>query len=250
LEQQLAIEEARGDHDGESVVEVITQALGSIEEAGARASLVRRLRRLASGQPARSEVNMLACALWRKRHAELIPILQETLGQVPPSVTRDLYALLRLLESSPEKLRAWVLEPTVPVEHKTDIVTILDEEVPDDLLPVIPAFISMASALGDGAVKERGEASYYSDRVFTLLLLHRERLLPALPAESRAELRALARRLIASVDSRCALGATNTLKLVGRPEDAPLIEAHRPAEPILARVFDEAAEALRQLPHR
>jgi hypothetical protein len=34
----------------------------------------------------------------------------------------------------------------------------------------------------------------------------------------------------------------------GDSEDAPLLEAHRPSDPILAKVFDEAAQALRQLP--
>jgi hypothetical protein len=40
LEQQLALEEARGDHDGDAVVEDITRALGRIKGAGARASLL------------------------------------------------------------------------------------------------------------------------------------------------------------------------------------------------------------------
>ncbi|AKJ01835.1 Hypothetical protein AA314_03461 [Archangium gephyra] len=38
------------------------------------------------------------------------------------------------------------------------------------------------------------------------------------------------------------------LQHVGQREDIPLLEANRPAEPILAKVFDEAAQALRQLP--
>ena len=48
----MATEEARGDHDGESVLEVITQVLGRIKEAEARTSLIRRLKRLASRQGA------------------------------------------------------------------------------------------------------------------------------------------------------------------------------------------------------
>jgi hypothetical protein len=249
LEQQLALEEARGDYDGESVIEVITQALGYIEDAGARASLLRRLKRLAASKPNRSDVNTLACALWRKRHPDLIPAIHNALAQMPPSSSGDLHALLRLLEKSPGELAAWVLDSSVPVAHKKDVLTILDEEVPDELFPVLPAIISVANALGDTAVKERGEASSYSDRVFTLLLLHREQLLPVLPLESLAELRALARRLLAAVDLNCSRGAAVILQQVGRPEDAPLIEAHRPTEPIIAKVFDEAVEALRGRPN-
>src|SRR5437868_9047581 len=39
LEQQLAIEETRGDHDGAAVIEDITQALGRIKDSSARAGL-------------------------------------------------------------------------------------------------------------------------------------------------------------------------------------------------------------------
>jgi hypothetical protein len=53
---------------------------------------------------------------------------------------------------------------------------------------------------------------------------------------------------VASVALNCSLRAAVVIKLVGKPEDAALIEAHRPAEPILAKVFDEAARALRGLP--
>jgi hypothetical protein len=52
---------------------------------------------------------------------------------------------------------------------------------------------------------------------------------------------------VASVALNCSLRAAVVLKLVGLPEDAALIEAHRPAEPILAKVFDDAARALRGL---
>jgi HEAT repeat protein len=52
LEQQLTREEARAGHDGAAVMVAITQALGRIEEAGARAGLVRRLKRLASREAA------------------------------------------------------------------------------------------------------------------------------------------------------------------------------------------------------
>jgi hypothetical protein len=63
LEQQLALEEARGDYDGASVVESLIEALGRIKEAGTRAPLVRRLERLAAGTPEPDDVSAVACAL-------------------------------------------------------------------------------------------------------------------------------------------------------------------------------------------
>jgi hypothetical protein len=250
LEQQLALEEARGDYDGESVATVITQALGRLEDAGARASLVRRLHRLvASPTPELSDVSTVARALWHRRHPELVPIVRQAQQRLEPSVSRSLHGLLALLEKSPEEIRAWAREPSVPLEHKTGALTLLEEELPDELLAVLPAFISAAHALVETAVgQQKGTASYYCDRLFTLLLLHRERLLPTLPSEARAELRALARRLVAARSLNCSLGAAVVLQHVGQREDAPLVEANRPAEPILAKVFDEAAQVLRQLP--
>jgi hypothetical protein len=249
LEQQLALEEARGDYDGESVVTVITQALGRLEDTSARASLARRLHRLvASPAPEHSDVSTVARALWHRRHPELIPIVRQVLERLAPSVSRSLHGLLALLEKSPEELRTWARDPSVPVEHKTGALTILEEGIPDELLTVLPAFISAAHALVETAVGQKGTAAYYCDRLFTLVLLHREFLLPALSGEARAELRAVARRLVASISLNCSLGAAVVLQHMGHREDAPLLEAHRPAEPILAKVFDEAAQALRQLP--
>ncbi|AKJ02559.1 Hypothetical protein AA314_04185 [Archangium gephyra] len=46
----------------------------------------------------------------------------------------------------------------------------------------------------------------------------------------------------------CAIRAAVLLQYVGSPEDADLLLAHRPAEPILAKVFDDAAQALRPPP--
>jgi HEAT repeat protein len=63
LEQQLVLEEARGDHDGVSVVEAITLALGRLKDAGACASLVWRLERLVASGPDPVDVNMAAYAL-------------------------------------------------------------------------------------------------------------------------------------------------------------------------------------------
>jgi hypothetical protein len=249
LEQQLALEEARGDYDGESVATIIIQALGRLEDASSRVSLVRRLRRLvANPAPEFSDVSTMARALWRRRHPELIPIVRQALERLDPAVSRSLHGLLVLLEKSPEELRAWAREPSVPVEHKTGALTLLEEDIPDELLTVLPAFISAAHALVEPAGGQQGTASYYCDRLFTLVLLHRERLLPALSGEARVELRAVARRLVAASSPNCALGAAVMLQHVGHHEDAPLLEAHRPTEPILAKVFDEAAQVLRQLP--
>jgi len=247
LEQQLALEEARGDYDGESVATVITQALGRLEDEGSRVSLVRRLHRLvANPAPEFSDVSTMARALWRRRHPELIPIVRQSLERLDPAVSRSLHGLLVLLEKSPEELRAWARAPSVSVEHKTGALTILEEDLPDELLTVLPAFISAAHALVETAVGQKGTDSYYCDRLFTLVLLHRERLVPALLGEAHAELRAVARRLVAALSLNCSLGAAVVLQHVGHREDAPLLEAHRPTEPILAKVFDEAAQALRQ----
>jgi len=249
LEQQLALEEARGDYDGESVATVITQVLGRLEDAGARASLVRRLNRLVtSPAPEHSDVSTVARSLWRRRHPELISIVRQALQRLAPPVSRSLHGLLALLEKSPEEVRAWAREPSVPVEHKTGALTLLEEDIPDELLAVLPAFISAAHALVETAVGQKGTASYHCDRLFTLVLLHRERLLPALPSDARADLRFLARRLVAALSPNCSLGAAVVLQHVGQREDALLLEANRPAEPILAKVFDEAAQVLRQLP--
>lgn len=245
LEQQLAIEEAREDADGESVVEAITQALGRITESGARASLVRRLERLVAGTPDPGDVSALAHALWRRRHPELLPSVRRSLEQMGPPASRPLHGLLMLLEKSPEELRQWACEPSVPLEHKTGVLTVLEEELPDTLVSALPSFISVAQALSGAAARQQGEASYYCDRLLILLLLQEERVLPTLPPESRSELRELARTLVAATALNCSLRAASLLKFVGQPEDASLIEAHRPAEPVLAKVFDDAARALR-----
>lgn len=246
---QLAIEEARGDHDGSSVVEVIVQSLGRIKDTSARTSLIRRLRKLASGNPEQSDLDDVAYALWRKRHPDLIPIIRSALEQVPSEASKRLAPLLCLLEKSPEELGAWVLDTSVPVVNKTNVLTILDEEVPDELLPVLPAFVSAAHALGQTAVSQVGPASYFCERLFLLLLLYRERLLPELPGTACSQLRDVARWLVAAPPDVRSIRAATLLQYLGRPEDVPLLEAHRPAEPILAKVFDDAAEALRQLPH-
>ncbi|HEX5748601.1 MAG TPA: HEAT repeat domain-containing protein [Archangium sp.] len=247
LEQQLAIEEAR-DADGESVVEAITQALGRITESGARTTLVRRLERLVTGKPDPGDVSALAHALWRKRHPDLLPSVRRGLKRLEPLVSRPLHGLLMLLEKSPEELRQWALDPAIPVGHKTGVLSVLEEELPESLVSALPPFISVARSLSETAARHQGEASYYCDRLLILLLLHEERVLPTLPPESRAELRDLARTLVAATALNCALRAASLLKFVGQPEDADIIEAHRPAEPVLARVFDDAARALRNRP--
>jgi hypothetical protein len=246
LEQQLALEEAREDYDGDSVVEEIIRALGRIEDPGARAALVRVLKRRVAAGPESGEVHALALALWKRRHPELLSVVRQSLGQLDPKEWNSLQGLLVLLEKTPDELRAWARDPLVPVKHKTRVVTVLDAELPEALATTLPSFISAASALSEEAVSQQDEARYYCDRLFTLLLLHKERVLPTFSEEARAELRTLARRLITSADSNCSLGAAVVLKLVGHPEDAALLDAHRPAEPTLAKVFDDSARALRQ----
>src|SRR5688500_1325846 len=142
LEQQLALEEARDDHDGESVVEAITRALGCIKESGARTTLLRRLERMSAGKPELGDLNTMARALWRRRHPDLLPSVRHAMEQLAPLSMNSLRGVLLLLEKSPEELRAWVHAPSVPVEHKTEVLTVLDEELPDELLPLIPSFVS------------------------------------------------------------------------------------------------------------
>jgi hypothetical protein len=50
---------------------------------------------------------------------------------------------------------------------------------------------------------------------------------------------------VPSRDISCSYFAGILLQFVGAPEDIALLEAHRPEDPILAKVFDEAAQALR-----
>lgn len=247
LEQQLASEEARGDYDGDCVAEEITRALGRVEEAGARASLVRRLERLASGKTQPVDVDVLAGALWKRRHPDLLSPVRRSLDHLSSPVSNVLQGLLTLLEKTPEELGTWARDSLVPVGRKTEVITILDDELPDALVPVLPSFISAASSLVERAMRQDDEASRYCDRLFSLLIDEAERVLPMLSQEARSELRQLTRRLVASVALNCSLRAAVVLKLVGQPEDAALIEAHRPAEPILAKVFDDAARALRGL---
>ncbi|MDY7226468.1 hypothetical protein [Hyalangium rubrum] len=245
LEQQLALEETRGDYDGESVAEVITQALSRIKETGARATLVRRLKRLVTGSPQPSEVTLLARALWRNRHPELLPAVQQSMEQLSLPAPSSLHGLRVLLEKPPEALGAWAREPAIPVEYKTRVLTVLEEDVPEHWASTLTAFIATARMLLPQAVSQEGEAADYCERLFSLLLLHRERLLGALPAEARTELHAVARALVAATSMGCAVRAAVMLKLVGREEDAALLEAHRPGDATFAKVFDDAAHALR-----
>ncbi|WNG42946.1 HEAT repeat domain-containing protein [Archangium minus] len=246
LEQQLPLEESRRNHDGASVVEAITQALSRIEEAGSRATLVRRLQRLTPGKATLSEVNPLARALWRRHHPDLIPIVRKAVEQLALSELNSLQGLQLLLEKSPQELRAWVQDTSVPVKHKTEVLTVLEEEVPEAWVPTLSAFISTAETLLDTAVSHNDEAAYYCERLL-ILLLHQERVISALPPEVRTRLHTVARRLLAATSLNCATRAANMLAKIGRPEDAALLVAHRPAEPILAKSFDEAAHVLRHI---
>lgn len=245
LEQQLTLEEARGDHDGASVAAAITHALGRVEEASARASLVRRLERLVTRRAELADLNALARALWRRRHPDLLPAVDKALEQLAAPALNSLHGLRLLLEKSPEELASWARDPAVPVGHKTEVLTVLEEEVPESLVLTLPTFISAALTRVEPAVTQDAEDAYYCERLMVLLLLHLENLLPALPEEARAELRALARNLVAALSPNCSFQAMALLRHIGRPEDAAVIEAHRPEDPVGAKSFDEAAAALR-----
>jgi hypothetical protein len=245
LERQLALEESRGDHDAASVVEAITDALGRIADTSARTGLLRRLERLPGSKVAPADVNTLARALWRRRHPELRPAVQRELERLSMPTAASLRGLAVLLEKSSDALAVWVEDPAVPIEQKAEVLTVLEEEVPDTLVPVLPAFISTASVQAPLAVHERGEASYYCERLFILLFLHAERVIPALTVAAQAELRGVARTLVAAKSQRCALRAVSMLQFVGLSEDLALLEAHRPEDATLAAVFDDVARAVR-----
>ena len=247
LEQQLAIEEARGDYGGEAVVEDIIRALGRIRGTNARASLVRRLERLASSKPDIADVNDLARALWRQRHPDLIPVVRRNLETRSLPEPNDLHGLLVLLERSPEALDAWARDPSIPIENKTQVLVVLEEDVPDTLKPILPAFIATADTVREQAQLQDGDAEYFCERLFSLLLGDRERLIVALPEEPRARLRAVARRLITATFPNASVSAAVVLELIGRPEDAEFLEAHSPEYPTLAKVFHDAAKTLRNL---
>jgi hypothetical protein len=247
LEQQLALEEAREDHDGSSVAEAITQALGRIEGAGARASLVRRLERLASGYSNPAEVNMVAYALWRRRHPDLIPSVRKSLERLTLPAPNGLHSLLILLEKAPDELRTWARDSSVPLEDKTGVLALLEEELPEAWVALLPSFISAAHASCETALGQGKAAVYYCERLCSLLIKHKERVLSAIPEQLRSELRDVARKLIVATAPNSSLRAALLLQFVGQSEDAALLEAHRPAEPILAEVFDEAVRVLRGL---
>lgn len=248
LEQQLAVEEARADYDAAAVVEDIVAALGNIDDAGARIALAARLERMAAGTPEPGEASALARALWRRRHPDLLPVVRRSLARLPPSATDSLHGLRVLLEKTPAELPAWVHDATVCLAHKAGVLTVLDADVPDALLSTVPAFIALAQALAETAVAEQGEASYYCERLFSFLVLHREQILAVLPDTARAELRTLSQRLLASVAPNCSLRAASLLEFVGQPEDAALVETHRPQDFIGAKAFDDIAQALRRRP--
>jgi hypothetical protein len=247
LEEQLALEEARGDYDGEAVAEDITQALGRIEGAGARASLVRRLERMAAGKPELSDVNALACALWRRRHAELIPTVRQSLKRLSLPEPHGLSGLLVLLEKSPEELSEWARDPTVPLGFKARALAVLEEEVPPAWQLALAGFIAIAQALSGEAVSQDREARSYCERLFSLLLGDRDRFLNALSEEARSVLRAVALKLIKSTYPNSSVRAAVMLKAVGLTEDAAALEAYCPADPTCAQVFNDAARALRSL---
>lgn len=245
LEQQLAAEQARRDYDGESVVEEITRALGRMEEDSARALLIKRLQRMTADEPDVLGLNELALALWKRRHPELLPAVRQGLERLPVAERRPLDALLVLLEKSPEELGTWALDPSVPVEHKTGVFTLLEEDLPDAVRPALSAFISAARPLFDKPVGRRSKAAYYCERLFSMLLAHQEHTLSALEEEERSTLRGVARDLVAATSPVPSLWAAALLEAIGRPEDAAVLETYCPEDPTFAKVFRDAARALR-----
>jgi hypothetical protein len=245
LEQQLAIEGARDDYDGESVIEEITRALGRIQDDSARASLVRRLERMAAGKPERSDVSELAIALWKKRHPELIPAVRSVYERITLSARNPLDGLLILLEKSPEELAKWVLDSSVPVNSKTTVLVFLEAGLPDEFVPMLGAFIGFAPKLFETPVGRRSDPAYYCERLFSVLLGHRENVLAVLGEEQRSMLRTVARDLIVAIVPVPSLWAAVLLKDVGRMEDVAFLETYCPADPTFAKVFNDAAQALR-----
>lgn len=247
LEQHLAIEEARDDHDGDAVVGDIVRALGHLKDAGARTSLVRRLERMLARKVERSDIYEIAQALWRKRHPDLLPPVRRSLEQLTLPAPHGLHGLLVLLEKTPEELGAWARDPAVPLENKTEALSVLEEEVPATLVPTLPAFIFTAEALNEQEVGQNRKAEYYCECLLSMLLRDRDRLLSALPADARAALRTVARKLIAATFPNPSIAAAVVLGAIGRPEDAAFLEAHCHEYPTLAKVFRDAAQALRNL---
>jgi hypothetical protein len=202
---------------------------------------------LASGESERGDVNTLARALWRRRHPDLLPAVRRSLEQLTLPAPTALHGLLVLLEKSPDALRTWAADPSVPVSQKTEVLTVLTEEVPDALASTLAAFISTAHTLFDSTERAQEDASDYCEALLSLLLRHWEQRLPLLPNEVLSTLRAWARWLVADAALlNCSIRAAVLLKHIGQSEDAALLDAHRPTEPVLARVFEEAAHALRQ----
>ncbi len=228
-------------------MEEIVRALSRIEDAGARASLVRKLNQLAASKPARSDVYELASALWKRRHPDLIPAVRRSLEQISLPAPHALHGLLLLLEKSPEELGAWARDPSVPVEYKSRVLAVIEEDVPDSLVPTLPAFIFAAQALAEHAMGQNAAATYFCESLLSLLLSDRERFVVAQPEEVRSALRTVARNLIAATSPNPSLWAAVVLGIIGHSEDAAFIEAHRPVDPTGAKVFDDAARQLRSL---
>jgi hypothetical protein len=244
LEQQLVREEKRGDYDGQAVVEDIIRALGRIHEPGARASLLWTLEQMGEGKLEHLNPYVLARSLWRIKHPDILPALRRCMERLPSSAQPALRGLSVLLEKTPEQLRAWVRDLAIPLEHKTEVLVVVEEQVPDELIALLPDFIAMAQSLEE-RLRPVAEVEAYCERLFGLLLSSRERLLTGLPAETLATLRTVTRSLIVATAPNASTVAAVMLGAVGHFEDAAFLDAHRPAYPALAKVFDDAARALR-----
>ncbi len=145
--------------------------------------------------------------------------MRKSLEKLSLPAPHGLHGLLVLLEKSPEELLAWVNDPAVPLGDKARVLAVLEEDVPGTLIPVLPAFIGTAHPLFERAMPQARmrEAENYCERLFSLLLLDKDRFLPALQQEAREMLRSVARNLMAATFPVSSLWAVAMLEAVGSP---------------------------------
>ncbi len=132
------------------------------------------------------------------------------------------------------------------MDHKTGVLALLEEDLPDAVKAALSAFIFAARPLFDKPVGRRSAAAYYCERLFSMLLAHREHTLGALQEEERSTLRGVARELVTATSPVPSLWAAVLLEAIGRPEDAAVLETYCPEDPTFAKVFRDAARALRR----
>ena len=175
----------------------------------------------------------------------MVPIVRRSLGQLTLAEPHGLSGLVVLLEKGPDELNAWARDQTVPLGLKARALAVLEEEVPPEWLPALLGFIGAAQALSEESVRQERETRAYCERLFSLLLGQRERLLAPLSEETRSVLRSVALKLITATQPNSSVRAAVMLKVVGLREDAIFLETHRPADSTCAKVYNEAIGVLR-----